>query len=304
MRSHSRLAELAERQYGVVSREQLRSLGYSDDEIDGAAAAGRLHRVHRGAYAVGHTYLSTHGRCLAAVLACGSQAVLSHSSAAWLWDLFPTCSLPIHVTVPTRGHRVRAIRLHHAPAIDGDDRAIHEQIPVTALPRTLLDMAATVRPRQLERMIERSEQLGVFDLPAVDSLLGRIKGHHGCGRLRRALRAYSDPAFTRSELERHFLELVRRAGLPRPSVNVFIAGCELDIYWQEERFAVELDSWEYHRTRAAFERDRVRQEDLKLAGIEMTRVTATRVRLEPEAVIARLRKLLAQRQRELKPPHR
>jgi very-short-patch-repair endonuclease len=302
MRSHQTLAALGKRQYGVVSGDQLRQLGYSTSAIRRAKDAGRLHRIHRGAYAIGHVDLSEHGRCLAAALACGSDALLSHASAAWLWNLFPTCPSPIHVTVSTRGHRVPSICLHHAPAVSDEDRALREGIPVTALPRTLLDLAATVERARLERAIERSEQLGIFDLRAVEALLTRIRGHHGCGRLRRALRAYRDPAFTRSELERRFLALAREAGLPRPSVNTFVADYEIDMYWPRERFAVELDGYEHHRTRAAFERDRLRQEDLKLAGIEMIRVTATRVAREPEALIGRVRKLLAQRRCELDRP--
>jgi very-short-patch-repair endonuclease len=303
MRSHQRLAMLAERQYGVVARRQLLALGYSETAIDRATHAGRLHRVHRGVYAVGHPRLSTHGRFLAAVLACGSDALLSHESAAWLWDLFPTSPASIDVTVPRRGHRVPSARLHHAPAVTPDDGTIREGIPVTALSRTLLDLAATVRRPRLGRAIERAEQLDLLDVRAVEQLLKRTKGHHGCGRLKRALNAYRDPAFTRSGLERRFLELVRGAGLPRPSVNTFVAGYEIDMYWPQERFAVELDGYEYHRGRRAFERDRIRQEDLKLAGIEMTRVTAARVRQEPAAVAKRVRDLLSQRREQMEAKH-
>jgi very-short-patch-repair endonuclease len=300
LRSHQRLAALASHQYGVVSRRQLVRLGYSEAAIDRMASSGRLQPVHRGAYAVGHARLSPHGRCLAAVLACGPRALLSHGSAAWLWDLSPTCPTPAHVTVPTHGRSRASIRLHHAPALTDEDRTLREGIPVTALPRTLLDLAS-IAPRRLERAIEHTEQLGLFDLRPVESLLARCAGHPGAGRLRHALDAYRGPTFTRSELERRFLRLVREAGLPPPSVNTFTAGYELDAYWPLERFAVELDGYEFHKTRAAFEHDRIRQEELKLAGIEMVRVTDRRIADDPEGVARRLKTLLAQRRLALAP---
>lgn len=298
LRTHQPGAALASRQHGVVSTRQLQELGYSRNAISRQASVGRLHPIHRGVYAVGHTRLSAHGRCLAAVLACGRGALLSHSSAAWLWGLVPTCAILIEVSVPTRGHSRSPFRVHHAPALSKEDRVIREGIPVTALPRTLLDLAATIPDRRLERTIERSEQLGLFDLREIDALLERAGGHLGAGRLRRALAAYRDPAFTRSGLERRFLALVRKAGLPRPAMNTFVAGYEIDAYWEPERFAVELDGYATHGTRAAFERDRVRQEDLKLTGIEMVRLTAGRIDREPEVVVQRLTALLAVRRQE------
>lgn len=247
VRSHQRLAELAARQHGVVSSRQLLELGYSRGAISRAAAAGRLHPLHRGAYAVGHARLTAHGRCLASVLACGSDALLSHRAAAWLWGLLSDApGKTIDVTVPGRGHRRRGIDVHHAPGLGDLDRAMCEGIPVTAVPRTLLDLAA-VTPRRLPRTLERSDQLGLFDLRAVEAVLDRCGGHSGAGRLRKALAAYREPAFTRSELERRFLRLVDEAGLPAPSVNIFVGGFELDAYWERERFAVEIDGYEFHR---------------------------------------------------------
>jgi hypothetical protein len=168
---------------------------------------------------------------------------------------------------------------------------------VTALPRTLLDLAASVRFEWLEKMVERSEELGLFDLQAIEDLLSRTVGHHGHGRLRRAIALYKPSSFTRSGLERRFLELVAEAGLPQPRTNFVEHGFELDCYWPEHRFAVELDLFETHGTRAAFERDRKRQEDLLLAGITMTRVTGPRLEREPEEVIKRVARLLSERAR-------
>jgi len=174
----------------------------------------------------------------------------------------------------------------------GDDRDLRDGIPVTAVPRTLLDVAATVRFEWLERMVERSEELGLFDLRAVDDLLGRTVGHHGHKRLRKAIALYRPSSFTRSSIEKRFLELCLEAGLPQPCTNYVEHGFELDCYWPEHRFAVELDLFETHGTRAAFERDRKRQEDLLLAGIVMTRVTGPRLEREPAEVVRRVARLL------------
>jgi hypothetical protein len=153
-------------------------------------------------------------------------------------------------------------------------------------------------------MVERSEELGLFDLRPVEELLSRTEGHHGHGRLRRAMLLYKPSSFTRSGLEKRFLELVLQAGLPQPHTNYVEHGFELDCYWPEHRFVVELDVFETHGTRAAFERDRVRQEDLLLVGIGMTRVTGPRLEREPEKVIRRVARLLAQRERANGPERR
>jgi hypothetical protein len=233
------------------------------------------------------------------VLACGSSAVASHVSAAWLWGLLRTRPGTLHVTVPVRRRQRAGFRLLFAALVE-EGCSVRDGIPLTAVPRTLLDLAAVLGSTRLERAIERSEELGLFDLPAVDALLARADGHPGAGRLRGALAIYRDePAFVRSRLERRFLDLVRAAGLPSPAMNFVEGGYELDAYWERERFAVELDVYETHGSRAAFERDRLRQEDLKLRGIEMTRVTGARWDREPREVIERLEVLLAQRRRQL-----
>lgn len=262
-------------------------------------SAGRLHRLHRGVYAVGHTNLSPQGHYLAAVLACAPRALLSHVSGAWLWGLLRQRPGVIHITAPTRRRGKPPLSIHHARLVD-EDRALLDDIPVTALPRTLLDLAAMLPADRLRRAIERSEELHLFDLGPVDSLLARVGGHPGAGRLRRALALYRPPPFTRSGLERRFLELVEKAGLPTPSTGFNELGYELDVYWQAERFAVELDVYETHGTREAFESDRLRQENLKLSGIEMIRVTSPRLDRESDEVIERVAVLLERRRRELR----
>ncbi len=170
---------------------------------------------------------------------------------------------------------------------------MRECIPVTSVARTFLDVAATARPNRLQRMLERSEELRLFDLGPVESVLERNKGHHGYGPLNRALALYRPAPFNRSGVERRFLELVGEAGLPRPATGFNVCGYELDVYWPDQRFAVELDVFETHGTREAFERDRLRDEELKLASVELIRVTGTRLEREPTEVINRIAHFLS-----------
>ena len=289
------LSDLAHRQHGVVSVGQLHALGQSKGAIEKAVAAGRLHRLDRGVYAVGHTNLSLHGQCLAAVFACGPGAVLSHYSAAWLHGLARWKPAPFHVTGPVARRPRMPVRIHRTRRLADVDWALVEEIPVSVVSRLLLDLAACVKPKSLERLVERSEEQELFDLRAIEELLARTVGHHGHGRLRKAIALYKPSSFTRSGLEKRFLELCLEAGLPQPHMNHVEQGFELDAYWPEQRFAVELDVFETHGTRAAFERDRKRQEDLLLAGITMTCVTGPRLEREPDEVIKRVARLLSAR---------
>jgi hypothetical protein len=293
---HRPLQELATLQHGVVSTRQLRDLGYSRNSAAKAVGTGRLYRLHRGVYAVGHRRLTWHGRCMAATLAC-SPAVASHATAAWLWGLLRARPGTIHLTAPTQRHPKSQLVVHSARLADADTTVL-EDIPVTSLPRTLLDSAEGRSTSRLERLLERAEELKRLDLGPLEELLARAGGHPGRGRLRRALDLYrEEPAFTRSDLERRFLKLVTTAGLPSPSMNFNVAGFELDAYWQRERFVVELDVYETHGSRAAFERDRRRQDDLMLLGVEMIRVTGPRLQREPTQVIERVAAHLSRRRR-------
>jgi hypothetical protein len=299
VRPHGKLADLAAAQQGVVSHAQLMALGYSTSAIARALQARRLHRLYRGAYALGHWNVSRHGQCLAAVLSCGHDAMLSHASAAWLWGLSARWPNPPHVTTPIRGHRRRTIHLHHSTILEEEDRTILKRVPTTAVARTFLDLAISTPQRRVESMLEKAERLGLLDVETIDSAIARSGRHPGRKRLLLALSIYRDPAMTRARTERLFIALVRRAGLPRPAINYFVAGQEIDAYWERERFAVELDGYKTHGTRAAFERDPVRIEELKLAGIDAIRITARRIEREPDQVAARLRSLLTQRRQAL-----
>lgn len=274
-------------------------LGYTNAAIGRAELAKRLHRVHRGVYAVGHPRLTRHGRCLAGVLACGQGALLSHESAAWLWGLRPQAPIRPEVTTPARGHRRASVSLHHSTILESEDTDRREGIPVTAVPRTLLDLFARSNPKPAEQALDRSERLGLLNADAVDLLIVRCGRHRGRKRLLTALHIYRDPTFTRSWLERRFLDLILGAGISRPAMNAVVEGHEIDAYWEAERFAVELDGYEFHSDRHSFESDRRRQEELKLAGIEMVRFTARRMIDHPDEVMRRVAALLDRRRSEL-----
>jgi predicted transcriptional regulator of viral defense system len=286
----AQIAELADCQYGIVARGQLKALGLSEGAIDARLTQGRLHRVHRGVYAVGHSRLGARGRWLAAVLTCGHGAVLSHRSAAALWGLGWSGAAHIDVTGSGRGQV--GIRIHRSRGLHQEDRSTRDSIPVTSLARTLLDLASSVPQRQLERALEQADRLDMLDMVEVDALLDRTSGHHGIGPLTARLADYRPTLETRSELELAFLALCREAGLPMPAVNVWVAEYEVDAFWAAEGVIVELDGYEFHRTRAAFERDRARDAALQLAGYRVLRVTARRLANEPGWVTAAIRALL------------
>jgi len=297
-RTHHQLAEIAREQYGVISLGQLRQLGYAKGTIKEMIETGRLFPLFRSVYGVGHEAIQQHGQCLAAVMSCEEGALLSHRSAAWLWGLTKRFATPIELTAASPRRTREKIRVHSAKALIECDRATCEDIPVTAVPRTLLDFAV-VDPYFLGQAIANAYRLDLLDLIAIDALIERSRGFRGVARLLGALEAYRTPAFVRSRLERRFLQMIKDRGLPRPSMNFFTEGYELDAYWPAERFAVELDTYDHHGSPKAFEEDRFRQESLKLAGIELTRITGARLDREPDKVMRRLARLLAQRRVQL-----
>jgi very-short-patch-repair endonuclease len=282
------MANLAARQYGIITRDQLADLGYTDDMVDHALRSGRLQAWHRNVFAVGHGGLSPHGLCKAAVMFRGDGALISFQSAVWLWGLEKKLEIPVHVTVRRRGDAQDAIGLHHCPALRDEDFATTEGLPVTSLPRTLLDYASSAKQYRLEFAIDRADRLDLLDPAAVDRILDEVDGHYGRRPLQSALTIYRENGFTRSGGERKMLAVLADAGIRGPAVNNFIEGYELDFYWEQERFAVELDSWEPHRSRRSFEEDRERQENLAMAGIETIRITGTRLKHEPRQVADRI----------------
>jgi predicted transcriptional regulator of viral defense system len=292
------LAELAKRQWGVVSVQQLRTLGVGRAAVTRRVRAGRLHRLHRGVYAVGHAHLGREGRRLAAVLACGEGAVLSHRSAAAHWGLLDTQSSRVDVTAPRSRDGVPGIRLHTARSLAAQDTTTHHGIPITSVARTLLDLAATTRPDRLERALAQAERLQLYDHTAIADVLSRSKGHRGRAALTRA--TAKEPKLTRSELEATFLTLVRRAGLPEPQANLSLAApdhprLDPDFYWPAYRLIVETDGWETHGTRAAFKRDRRRDAALVASGWRVMRFSYDDVAYDAATVIDRLRAATAAR---------
>ncbi|HEX2102571.1 MAG TPA: type IV toxin-antitoxin system AbiEi family antitoxin domain-containing protein [Solirubrobacteraceae bacterium] len=267
------IAHLAASQYGVVSRGQLRERGLTDSAISDRCARGRLHRVHWGVYAVGHPILTRRGQWMGAVLAGGSQAALSHAAAAALWELRPS-AVVIDITVPGSGARRRpGLRIHRARDLTGQTTT-HDGIPVTTPARTILDLAATLRRRPLERLLDQAENTRLTDVASLEALARAHGGHRGASKLLAALDTHEPgTTLTRSELEERFLELCDDSGLPRPRVNQWIAGLEVDFLFPAQRLVVETDGYRFHRRKDQFERDRHRDAMLTRAGYRTLRFT-------------------------------
>jgi hypothetical protein len=229
---------------------------------------------------------------MAAVLAA-HPSVASHRSAAWIWGLLRSRPATVHITRRTPHPRKRSF-LAHTANLARADLARVERIPVTSVSRTILDVAADSWPRTVRRQLQVADDLKVFDLREMEDLLERTKGHRGQAKVRAALELYDErPVFTRSGLEERFLEVVREAGLPEPAMNLFVAGFEVDAYWADQRFGVELDVYATHGSRLSFEEDRERDDALLHAGIQTIRVTGQRLDRDPGEVVDSVRRHLA-----------
>lgn len=292
----ARIARRAAAQHGVVTLAQLRADGLGAGAINLRVRNGRLHRLYRGVFAVGHRRLSREGRWMAAVLACGDGAALSHVSAAALWELRFSHSALSHVTVPTYAGRQRrdGIVVHRSLTLGAADVEEHDAIAVTSVSRTLLDLAGMVVPGALERAVERSLALRRFDLLAVRAAVAANPRHPGARHLVRIVeQIHHEPTLTRSRLEELMLELCAGHGIERPEANVVVAGHEVDFLWRARRLIVETDGHEHHGTRTAFERDRARDARLTALGYRVVRFTYRQIVAEPQHVAATLRALLA-----------
>jgi hypothetical protein len=244
-------------------------------------------------YALGHSALRAEGHRLAAVLACGPGAVLSHRSAAAHWGLLRTDQTRIDVTAPRGRHGAPGIRLHRARSLDAQDSTGHEGIPITTVSRTLLDLAAGARPSELERALAQAARLHLYDHRAVHATIARANGHRGAHVLARA--TSRTPKWTKNEWEAEFLALLRQAGLPDPQTNDALDApghghCEPDYHWPEHRVIVELDGFETHGTRQAFRNDRAKDAALTAAGHRVLRFTRDD---DPHVAIERLSAVLA-----------
>jgi very-short-patch-repair endonuclease len=285
------IGRVAEEQHGLVTRAQLLELGVGSDALDHRVKIGRLRRVHRGVYTVAGHRLTRHGRWLAAVLACGNGAVLSHRAAAALWGI--RGGNRIEVTVP-RGRKARpGMRLHWAN-LPKDEITTHERIPITTVPRTLLDLGAVVQRDQLRSAVRQAEQLGLRDQLWLGDLARRYPRKPGIPTIKAVVEeAQRGLSRVRSELEERFQAFLISRRLPLPKTNVLIEGLEVDCAWPEQRLVVELDGHASHGGTHAFETDRARDRRLEAAGWRVVRITWRQLAETPNEVEADLRRLLA-----------
>lgn len=285
----------------MVSRRQLAAAGVTRREVETRLRDGRLIPLHRGVYAVGHARLRDEGRWLAAVLACGSGALLSHRSAAALHGLRPAGGGRVEVSTPWHRAPATPLRVHARRLLPVEDHATTRGIPVTTVERTLVDLAEVVSAGPLRRALSAAEEARAVDVRELERVLARLRGRPG--RAHAAMRAalaelrarHGDR--TRSDLEELFLSLVAGAGLPRPRTNVWFpspdgGGVEVDALWRAARVAVELDSWRHHRGADAFQRDRTKSNALTLEGWTVLRFTDADLTARPAHVLAALTRAL------------
>lgn len=286
------VAILASKQHGVVARRQLEDLGVTAGAIRRQRENGRLHRVHRGVYVVGHPAVTPRGRWMAAVLAAGSEALLSHRSAAALWGLIDIPGGPVDVIGAGKGSS--GVRVHRSDCIGDEDRVVRDGIPVTGPTRTLVDLAAVANVRKLTYAFEAAERQQVLDVEKVEALCGRRRGTKA---LRVLIADQIGPDPVRSRVERRFLTACRQAGLPKPAVNVAIGDSTVDFLWPKAGLVVELDSFGFHRSRRQFEEDRRRDLELRLQGLQVVRVTDRQLDRSRGRVMRSLAELLSRQGR-------
>lgn len=290
------MATLAGRQHGVVARWQLEPLGMTAAMVKGRIRRGGLHVVHRGVYAVGHQALTVESRWMAAVLAFGPDAALSHRSAGHLWGLVPRSRIRPEVTRP-RHAAGRPYLVVHQALLPPDEIVRERGIPATSVPRTMLDLAGLLTEREVERAWNEMEVRGHRDRFSVPDLLERYPGCRGSVALRRLAERRTLPVgITRNELEEAFLGLIDRFALPRPRLNVHLAirdrFYEIDCLWEHQRVAIELDGGAAHETRKAFQDDRERDRILTAEGYTTGRITCDHIHQTPQDVAADLRLIL------------
>jgi predicted transcriptional regulator of viral defense system len=286
-----RVRRLASQQVGRIAWRQLREIGVADSLISCWVKQGYLHPKLPGVYAVGHDAPSVEADLAAALLYAGPGAMLSHGTAAWWYGLIEHPPARIHVSTPRKCRSRRGITVHQRRKCE---RTWHEGLPVTTLPQTLLDYAATASLNQVRVALANAEYQKVLNVPEVEALLG--KGRPGSARLRTALRRHQPRlAYTRSRTERTFLDLCESAGIPLPEVNVRLAGWTVDFYWRQQGVVVEVDGHDNHHTRAQRDRDRRKDLALRNAGRVVNRYSREQVETAGQAVLADVAATLANR---------
>jgi len=291
VRERSELLALARAQHGCVTAAQLAAAGVGRRAIGSSLATGGLRRIHRAIYVVGPVE-APHARAMAALLAVGPHAVLSHHTAAAHYALVsePTA---IDVSTTARGARPRqGVHVHHTSRLPHGDVRLYHRLPLTSPERTLVDLAATLSGNALQRLVEEAQVRRLVTRATLTAAVARHRDRPGVRALRAALSDHA-PSLTRSEAERRLLELVRAAGLPAPRTNVRIGPYEVDFFWPDHRLVVEVDGYAFHSGRAAFERDRIRDADLQNRGLRVLRVTWHQLATAVPAVVARLATALA-----------
>ena len=294
---HWLVADLAGRQHGVVSARQLAALGCSRTVVSDWSRAGRLHRLYRGVYAVGHRAISADARRLAAVLAAGEGALASHTTAAAIWGLAGDRGGAVHVSVG-RAHGARShagLVVHHSRSIRTVDASHVRGIPVTSVARTLADLGDIVRADRVRAAFAAAERADLLDMDVVTAQFVGAHGRRGPRILAEITRTY-DPrwADARSGLELAMLDLLAAAGLPAAEVNVWIDGRYVaDLLWRRRRLIVEVDGDFFHRSPLARRADALRERELRRLGFDVARVSQADVEHRPAAVADRVARLLA-----------
>jgi hypothetical protein len=291
------LADLAGRQHGVVAAAQLKVVGVRRGAIDVRRQRRQLHPLHRGVYAVGHTVLTANGHRMAAVLAIGPTAVLSHRAGAALLGLRPTARAAFEVTVPASGRRSRpGVEVHCVRTLHPGDVTAVDGIPCTAWPRTVLDCADVLPPRAVERLLDAAVELRLYDERLLHAVLARSRGRRAATVLREVLATHvAGTTATRSLLEEAFLALCAGHGLPRPEVDVPFGPYSADFLFRAEHVIVECDSRAYHSSPGAMRKDRRRDLSLQAGGWEVVRLTWEQIAGDAAGTAAALGSVLARR---------
>jgi hypothetical protein len=298
---HGEVARLCHEQNGVITLSQLEEQGLTVQAVHERLVAGRLHRIHQRVYSLTPDVMTQRGKFMAAVLACGPGAALSHRSAAYLWGLVDEWVEPIDVTAPNRrGRSPVGVAAHRDGSLQPIDKTYLHGVPCTSLARTLLDYAGVAPEWELRRAVAQAEVLGALDVEAMRSTLRRGRRRRGVARLRLVIDSlHPQTKRTRGDLERLFLGMCIRAELPHPEVNIWLnvpggKPLQADFLWRDARLIVEADSRGFHDTASAFEYDRKREQRFQAAAWRVSRCTWAQVEREPQRLATTIRALLAQ----------
>lgn len=289
------IRELAVRQHGVATRQQLMAAGVGPHRVDGMLASGRLSCAHRGVYQTS-PLPTLHGRAMAAVLAGGSGALASHGTAALVHGIpdpgIP--AVPVHIVVPRSRHpRLKSVVIHRVRDLHAADSAVVDGVPITTVARTLLDLTTVITRRELEQAVAASLRLRLVTKVELRDATVAHPQHRGSPALARLVEGDGDPLFTRSKAEEKLLHLIRAARLPAPEMNVRVLGYEADFLWRQERIVAEVDGFAFHGSARAFGADRKRDADLTASGYRVLRFTWADVTRATTATAVRIAQALA-----------